>query len=454
MFGSSIFDTLLGVVFVFLLVSMLVTIINEMIAAALRSRAKWLRRGIEQLLGSTWAKNLYDHPLVFATARTEKGPSYIPSRSFANVMMDLIRDGNTTLAQARAALQAALATAGTGPGVTVTQLHLALQQAAAAAMAPGANGKPKTGGERLAADIAQLRGTLPTTVGGAITEIQKFIDALPIAHIRESIDNITIDQIRKPLLALYDDAESDVEKFKQNVEIWFNNAMDRVGGWYKRRAQLVTFGIGVVLAVAINVDVIDIARHLHSDPGMREALVAEAAAYARVAPRELVSAKTSPACLAGNPVDEANKPCPPKPGTGADAGQPEDNPEKLEARYRAVYAELNKLSLPIGWGGKPAADTKQQVQPGQPARQDQPGKEIKEAALGFFDEFTNTWTSHLLGWLITALAATLGAPFWFDTLNRLMAIRSAGKSPEEEPKAQKKVPVPLEPGQTPKEADK
>jgi hypothetical protein len=453
MFGSSIFDTLLGVVFVFLLVSMLVTIINEMIAAGLRSRAKWLRRGIDKLLGTKWAQELYAHPLVTATARTDKGPSYIPSRSFANVIMDLIRKGNSTLEQARASLQAALAAAGAGPGVTITQLHMALQQAAAVATSPGANGQPKTGGGRLAADIAQLRGTLPTTVGGAITEIQKFIDALPNAHIRESIDNIPIDEIRKPLLALYDDAGSDVEKFKQNVEIWFNNAMDRVGGWYKRQAQLVTFGIGVVLAVAINVDTIDIARHLHGDAGMREALVAEAAAYARVAPRDLVSAQASAACAAGGKVDEANKPCPPKTGTGADGSQPQDDPEKLEARYQAVYGELQKLSLPIGWNGAPDAPPAAKGQPQQlkPATQD---KDFCKAIGDLWLEFQQKWKGHVLGWLITALAATLGAPFWFDTLNRLMAIRSSGKSPEEEPKAPKKVPVPLEPGQTPKEADK
>jgi hypothetical protein len=445
MFGSSIFDTMLGVVFVFLLVSLLVTIINEMIAAALRSRAKWLREGIERLLGAKWATAFYKHPLVFATAQSDKDPSYIPSRSFANVMMDLIRDGNTTLADARAALQAALASAGSGASVSITQLHLALQQAAAVATAPDANGQPKTGGQRLAADIAQLRATLPTTVGGAITEIQKFIDALPSSHIRESIAGIAIPQIQKPLLALYDDAQNDVEKFRENVEIWFNNAMDRVGGWYKRRAQLVTFCIGLVLAVAINVDTIDIARHLHTDPGLRDALVAEAAAYGRNAPRGSVKPKagTEAPAAAAAPL-----------ATGADGSQPQDDPEKLEARFHAVRDELNKLSLPIGWGNTLPATTKQQGQPGQQVKQAQQDEHIDKAVSDLIDEMKTTWKGHLLGWLITALAATLGAPFWFDTLNRLMAVRSAGKSPAEEPKPPKKVPVPLEPGQTPKEADK
>ena len=54
MFGSEIIDTAIGLVFVFLLVSVLVTVVNEMIAAAMLSRAKWLEYGIARLIGSTW----------------------------------------------------------------------------------------------------------------------------------------------------------------------------------------------------------------------------------------------------------------------------------------------------------------------------------------------------------------------------------------------------------------
>jgi hypothetical protein len=54
----------------------------------------------------------------------------------------------------------------------------------------------------------------------------------------------------------------------------------------------------------------------------------------------------------------------------------------------------------------------------------------------------------LLGWLITASAMSLGAPFWFDILKRFVSIRSAGKAPEEAPLKPKEVPQPREPGDT------
>ena len=36
----------------------------------------------------------------------------------------------------------------------------------------------------------------------------------------------------------------------------------------------------------------------------------------------------------------------------------------------------------------------------------------------------------LPGWFITALAISLGAPFWFDTLNKFMVVRSTVKPQE------------------------
>jgi hypothetical protein len=53
---------------------------------------------------------------------------------------------------------------------------------------------------------------------------------------------------------------------------------------------------------------------------------------------------------------------------------------------------------------------------------------------------------HLGGWLLTIVAASLGAPFWFDLLNKFINIRSTGKAPEEDPKKPKEVPLPLAPG--------
>ncbi len=42
-----------------------------------------------------------------------------------------------------------------------------------------------------------------------------------------------------------------------------------------------------------------------------------------------------------------------------------------------------------------------------------------------------TARDHALGWLVTILAISLGAPFWFDVLNKFMNLRNTGRAPDE-----------------------
>jgi len=44
----------------------------------------------------------------------------------------------------------------------------------------------------------------------------------------------------------------------------------------------------------------------------------------------------------------------------------------------------------------------------------------------------------ILGWLVTALALSLGAPFWFDLLNKFIVVRSTVKPKEKSPEEQSK----------------
>ena len=44
----------------------------------------------------------------------------------------------------------------------------------------------------------------------------------------------------------------------------------------------------------------------------------------------------------------------------------------------------------------------------------------------------SSWHGRLeksVGWLMTALAITLGAPFWFDLLQKFMSLRTSGNKP-------------------------
>lgn len=579
MFGSGILDTAIGLIFVFLLVSLIVTTGNELLAAIARSRAKWLEYGINRLIGSDWAQKLYQHPLIEGSTRDYKpapagglpligsGPSYIPSRAFANILMELLHGADSALRQTEAALIKALEMASAGATAVadvkgaVDQMATALPTILPAAIATaikkdlaqlsailGRNdagrlaawlgelegltqaisdlnaSDAKTALTKLVVDAqtgnlraAQIRETataalamLPAgasgdmiranvnliltrldagySVGDAAADVQRFIRGIPAGYVRHLIEELKDDKMRRTLLALFNDAGNDIEKFKQNIEVWFNNAMDRVGGWYKRRAQTVTGVISLVVVVVMNVDALLIVRYLDANPGVRDSLVTQAKAYVDANGKESAVRRTGTA--AGEKItgtlnlkfnqlpSEAVKAEFSTTAHGA-VFQPtsvmvdpkatsvsytldtaiSDEPQTatvtakipdavvdtksvaLQPSYpeqlKLIQKQLMDLKLPIGWVRNPnQAETNMRL--GLPAR----------------GEYGDALVYHLLGWLITAIAATLGAPFWFDMLNKIMSIRSAGKSPEEAPKSPDVVQAPMGPGQSAGEASR
>jgi hypothetical protein len=94
MFGSAILDVAIGMIFIYLLMALVVTSLSELIASWLKWRAKNLSAGLQKLLnsgpGQGLARDLYNHPLVRSLFKGDNGPSYIPSRTFSLVLLDLI----------------------------------------------------------------------------------------------------------------------------------------------------------------------------------------------------------------------------------------------------------------------------------------------------------------------------------------------------------------------------
>ncbi len=72
--------------------------------------------------------------------------------------------------------------------------------------------------------------------------------------------------MNEAMRALWEQAEGNVDAFQKSVEAWFDDAMDRLGGVYKRRAQLVNFLAGLVIAVLLNIDALKLAGVLYYDP--------------------------------------------------------------------------------------------------------------------------------------------------------------------------------------------
>ena len=101
----------------------------------------------------------------------------------------------------------------------------------------------------------------------------------------------------------------------------------------------------------------------------------------------------------------------------------------VQPSAEALASAVGGVDLPIGWDGKALAETRKLL--GFPDEHEMTGgKGMKlhsgrEAAQGGANPVALVLL--LAGYLATALAATLGSPFWFDLLGRFVNIRAALK---------------------------
>src|SRR5258705_6780039 len=191
--------------------------------------------------------------------------------------------------------------------------------------------------------------------------------------IKAAIATITNPQVKSALLTLYDDASGDLQKFRKSLEDWFNSAMDRVSGWYKRRTHVIIFALGFIIAVAMNVNSISLAQDLWTNKATRDALVGAAQGYLEKHPASATSAPAS------------------------------TNASNLDQGLKADIDELKSTSIPIGWNQKVLENLRM---------------------------YPFLWGASLLGWFLTACSASLGAPFWFDILGKIVVVRSSIKPGE------------------------
>src|SRR5260221_11614738 len=126
MFGSDILDIAIGLIFVYLLASLIVSAATELIAGYLGWRANKLWDGVRNLLDSpdadNWTKAVYDHALIKGMSPIQTkyfaflwrlkpnapGPSYIPARAFSAALLSVIQNGQSTVGKVANSLQTIL----------------------------------------------------------------------------------------------------------------------------------------------------------------------------------------------------------------------------------------------------------------------------------------------------------------------------------------------------------
>ena len=314
---SRILETAIGLVLVYLFFSLFCSAINEWIARLLALRATGLRRGINELLSDeneeSLARAFHNHALINALK-----PGKVPVLRHVLGAVPLVR--RAFAAKDRANYPSYIA----AKTFALTVMDLTMDTS------PSRPGHP------------------PAT---AVLKADFGPDGTAAAS---------------PLLqALLKDVEHNALAVRTRLEGWFDDSMERVSGWYKRRIQVSIVFIAAILAIGFNVDSIRISRALFSDPALREALANQADAVLETGSKSADSVQTG-----------------------------------------ALMHQIDVSGLPIGW-----TSTCRPFNRGA----------LRSCGVSFLS---------VLGLLLTIVALAQGAPFWFDTLNKLANLRQTGDPPK------------------------
>ncbi|MGK4000205.1 hypothetical protein [Sorangium sp. So ce1024] len=376
------------------------------------------------------AAALRQHPLIKDLKYGWVGPSYIPAHAFVAALMDTLRQiewsggaapslppagaAAPSLPPAGAAAPSLPPAGAAAPATSTAAAALAAAlPASAAPEAPASAAEPASppagaaepspppaGAAEPAPPPAGAAAPAPPPTGAAATAptgaAAPSCDDEALGELRRIIARMPGESdLRRALATIVDWTVKDMREANIRLERWFNDAMDRAAGRYKRRAQLLISATALVLCVGFNADSIKLAGALSRDAVVRAAMITAAQEMAKAPPRQA-------------PLD-------------AGMDRDEDVMAAL-AEGGGAHRQLTGLDLKITWGVEPPAEVS--------------SPRLWKALGAILGQGVVAWIRGVLdrlvspGILITAAAASLGAPFWFDLLNKLVNLRTAGKSPE------------------------
>ena len=193
--------------------------------------------------------------------------------------------------------------------------------------------------------------------------------------LESKIEELPDEDLKNVLKQFLEESDHKLDDFKLKVRGWYNDIMDRASGWYKKFTQKILVGVGLTIAIVFNADTLAIYERLESDPAALAAVVNLA--------EDFVSQNED-----------------------ADLTS-EENAEfqgKVDEIKSLIDNQIEAVKSPLGLGWKNVT----------------------------WEDATDVPTvlRKLLGWIVTALAVSLGAPFWFDLLRKMVNIRQSGRVPE------------------------
>jgi hypothetical protein len=239
-----------------------------------------------------------------------------------------------------------------------------------------------------------------------ITEFSQMVNPTSIDDLIKSLNTTTAisDELRRSFLIYANDAKDTFDAltvrttgaigmFRHKMENWYNSNMDRLTGTLKSSyTRRFTFISAAVVCLLINADTIAISKYLYSNPEARAALAEEA--Y-----------KTGTDDSIKQDMQQLKQH---EDSVNNDTAKLTFN--QLDSSITLKVATINKAraelegSIPLGWN---------------------------KAEITGLQNWG--WLAKLIGIAITVIAIMMGAPFWFDVLNKISNLRGTGTRPDVAP---------------------
>ncbi len=410
---AAIIQVAVGIIFLFILLSIVVTEVNSLLARASNMRAKTLRSTINSVIEDPIIRaKLYTHPLIQLVKADPIAPSqritraeaerianspvssvdHIESSTFVDVLL------NTIKAESDQQLFGALLNVidGMPAGAERRGLRVMVNRIV-------------TTGE----GMTELRNSLPyvqdrryrSALTVLVNQVDEELSLLGLepsttVSLMAGLRQIENPNLRHALSTVMAGADN-MEAARGNLESWFNHSMQRASAAYASKMKNLSILVALFFALALNIDTLHIGRTLWEDPARREQLSNEAS-------YNLQSGALQSPPTASETGD---------PFRAYQAEGEEALGDAIETGADIAYQlqDIQDLSLPIGW-------TFQNV------------SEMADGGLALSDP-NNLWNyfpeNNPEGWLglllakffgiaATVIAAAQGAPFWFGIVNRIL----------------------------------
>ena len=380
MMGIEALEIVIGLIFIYLLFSLFLSIISEMLSSIFQIRGKELSFAIEQMLTRGIKNEIYEHERV-------KNAKYRSSRLY---------------------------------GTPVWKMYLKRRKKSGQINLN--NNKPE---DKISNYV------LPSHISS-----ENFATILIDLYEDEEKRTVLLKEV--PYLEkLAKKVHGDVVLFKKEIEEWYDEVMVYTTEWYKQKLRYILLILGFITAVIFNVDSIAIFKTLANNPETRAQVVQQAQSFIEshnlekgviinipdTTNSDTVRADTIASGFAlRNFLDQERNKCSGKDSIPCLQAVTDNYPTlvKIDSTYqkmdRLMNKEVNLLSASMGLGWD--------------------FSDLENSDAKFKDFFRLFWQhsgfSGIFGWLITAMALSLGAPFWFDMLKRVVNIRNeiAGRNKE------------------------